>query len=293
MLEEDVSVLVGASHVGMFGVQGVGAEFLDGLHVTHVLEVLVIPDGNLLNLVRGPESVEEVDEGNLSAEGGEMGHRGEVHDFLDVALAEHGETGLAAGHDVAVVTEDVQRVGRNGSGAYVEDGRKLFGGDFVHIRNHQEQALGSGVGGGEGTGSEGTVHGTCGTGFGLHLDNLDFGSEDVLQSVSTPLIDKVSHRAGRCDRVDCGNFGIRVADMRRGVVAVHGFHFSLDHETPLEFFFARPADLRKTGSGRACARLSSLHDIGYNFNDFRTRNQCRFRNRQRYGSNRAGPRRSP
>ena len=41
-----------------------------------------------------------------------MCHGGEVHDFLHVALAQHGETGLAAGHDVGVIAEDVQRVGR-------------------------------------------------------------------------------------------------------------------------------------------------------------------------------------
>ena len=38
-----------------------------------------------------------------------MGHGRQIHDLLHVALAQHGKAGLAAGHDVGVVTEDVQR----------------------------------------------------------------------------------------------------------------------------------------------------------------------------------------
>ena len=38
---------------------------------------------------------------------GQMGHGGQIHDLLDVALAQHGEAGLAAGHDVGVVAENV------------------------------------------------------------------------------------------------------------------------------------------------------------------------------------------
>ena len=37
--------------------------------------------------------------------------------------AQHGKAGLAAGHDVGVVAEDVQRVGGHGTGGHVEHGR--------------------------------------------------------------------------------------------------------------------------------------------------------------------------
>ena len=74
MLEEDVVVLVGTTHGGTLGVQGVGTEGVDSIHVDHFLQVLVIPDGNLLDLVRGTETVEEVDEGNTALDSGQMGN---------------------------------------------------------------------------------------------------------------------------------------------------------------------------------------------------------------------------
>ena len=107
VLEEDVAVLVAAAHMGMLGVQGVAAELGHGVHVAHILQVLVVPDSDLLDLVGGAEAVEEVDEGDLALQRGQMGHGGQIHDLLDVALAQHGEAGLAAGHDVGVVAEDV------------------------------------------------------------------------------------------------------------------------------------------------------------------------------------------
>ena len=107
VLEEDVAVLVAAAHMGMLGVQGVLAELGHGVHVAHILQVLVVPDSDLLDLVGGAEAVEEVDEGDLALQRGQMGHGGQIHDLLDVALAQHGEAGLAAGHDVGVVAEDV------------------------------------------------------------------------------------------------------------------------------------------------------------------------------------------
>ena len=53
-----------------------------GLHVAHLLQVLVVPHGHLLDLVGGPEAVEEVDEGNAALDGGQMGHGGQVHNLL-------------------------------------------------------------------------------------------------------------------------------------------------------------------------------------------------------------------
>ena len=70
-----------------------------------------------------------------------MGHRGEVHDFLNVALAEHCETCLAASHDITVVTEDVQSLCRDCSCADVEHTRKLLSSNLVHVRDHQQKSL--------------------------------------------------------------------------------------------------------------------------------------------------------
>ena len=100
MLEEDIVVLVGAAHCGTLGVQGVLAERLNGIHVAHFLQILVIPDSDLLDLVGGTEVVEEVDEGNAAFDGGQVSDSAQIHDFLHVGLAQHGKTGLTAGVDV-------------------------------------------------------------------------------------------------------------------------------------------------------------------------------------------------
>ena len=226
VLEEDVAVLVGAASVRVLRVQGVVTERLDGIHVAHVLEVLVVPNGDLLDLVRGAEAVEEVEERDLALDGGEVGHRREVHDLLDVALGEHGEAGLAASHDVGVITEDVQSVGSDGTGRDVEDARQALARDLVHVRDHQEQALRSRVGGGQSAGSERAVDGTGGTGLGLHLDHVDGRAEDVFAALGCPLIDVVCHRAGRGDRVDTRNLGERVRYVRGRLIAVHGLELT-------------------------------------------------------------------
>ena len=161
-----------------------------------------------------------------------MGHRAQVHDLLDVALSQHGEAGLAAGHDVGVVAEDVQGVGGHGAGGDMEHRGQLLGRDLIHVGDHQQQALRRGVGGGQGAGSQRAVDRAGGAGLGLHLHHLYLGAEDILQAVGGPLVNQVGHGAGRGDRVDRRNLGERIGDMRRRVVAVHGLELS-SHKTLL------------------------------------------------------------
>ena len=226
VLEERIAVLVGAAHGGVLGVEGVLAERLDSVHVAHVGEILIIPHSDLLDLVGGAETVEEVDEGHLAGKSGQMRNGGEIHDLLHVALAQHGETGLAAGHNVGVIAEDVQRVGGNGTGGNVEHAGELLSRDLVHVRDHQQQALRGRVGGGQRTGAERAVHCAGCTGFRLHLDDLDLAAEDVLQTICGPLVDQVGHRGGRRNGINCRNFTVSIAYVCRSIIAVHGFHFS-------------------------------------------------------------------
>ena len=236
MLEEDIVVLVGAAHCGTLGVQGVLAERLNGIHVAHFLQILVIPDSDLLDLVGGTEAVEEVDEGNAAFDGGQVSDSAQIHDFLHVGLAQHGKTGLTAGVDVGVVTEDVQRLSSDGTGGDVENCGQQLTGDLVHIGDHQQQTLGGGVSGGQSTGSQRAVDSTGGTGLGLHLDDLDGVAEDVLPTGGRPLIHVVSHGAGRGDGVDASDLGKGIADVGGSGIAVHGFEFSSQNEYLLKYF---------------------------------------------------------
>ena len=180
--------------------------------------------------MRSTETVEEVHEGNAALDGRQVRNGGQVHDFLRVGLGQHGEAGLTGGVNVAVVTEDVQGLGGDGTGRHVKDAGQLLGCDLVHVGDHQQQALGSGEGGGDGTGTKGTVHSTGSTGFGLHLNNLDLVAEDVLQAGSAPLVHRISHGAGRSDGVDGSHIGERIGYVRRSGIAVHRLfcsgHFS-------------------------------------------------------------------
>ena len=159
-----------------------------------------------------------------------MGHGGQIHDFLGVGFRQHGETGLTDGVNVAVVTEDVQGLGGDGTGGNVKHAGELLGGDLVHVGDHEQQALRRGEGGGDGTGSERTVHGTGGTGLGLHLDDLDLVAKDVLETLGAPLVNGVGHGAGGGDGVDGSHIGERICNMRRSGIAIHGLfcsgHFS-------------------------------------------------------------------
>ena len=71
---------------------------------------------------------------------------------------------------------------------------KQLAGDLVHVRDHQQQTLGSGIGGGQSTGTQRAVHSTGCARFGLHLNNLYPAAENVLQAVGRPLVDPVRHR---------------------------------------------------------------------------------------------------
>ena len=208
------------------------AELGHGVHVAHILQVVIVPDGDLLDLVGGTEAVEEVDEGDFAAEGGQVGHRAQVHDLLHIALAQHGEAGLAAGHNVGVISEDVQGLGGHGTGGDVEHAGQLLRRDLIHIGDHQQQTLGRGVGGGQRASAQRAVDRAGRAGLGLHLNDLDLRAEDVLLPVGAPLVNKVGHGTGGRDGVDGSDLGKRIADVRRRVVAIHRLHFSYHNEPP-------------------------------------------------------------
>ena len=161
-----------------------------------------------------------------------MRHRGQVHDLLDATLGEHREAGLTARHDDGMVAEDVERVRGTRAGAHMEDAREPFGGDLVHVRDHEEQTLRCGVGGGEGACGKRTVDGARGAAFGLHLAHFDGGAEDVLLPLGGPHVHEVGHRARRGDRVNARHLSKRIGDVRGGVVAVHRFEFSRHRSSP-------------------------------------------------------------
>ena len=226
MLEEDITVLVRAAHYGTLGVESALSERLNSVHVAHLLEVFVIPDLDLLYLVRGTEAVEEVDEGNASLDCSEVRNSAEVHDLLRVGFCKHCETGLTTCIDIGMIAEDVKSVRSDASCGYVENCGKQLACDLIHIGDHEEQTLRSGVGGCESTCGQRTVNGSGSACFGLHLGDLDGRAENVFHALCRPLINIVSHGAGRGYRVDTGNLCERVRHICSSIVAVHALCYS-------------------------------------------------------------------
>jgi hypothetical protein len=118
----------------------------------------------------------------------------------------------------------------------VNNARKKLAGDLIHVGDHKEKSLRSGVGGGKRTCCKRTVNGTCCTCLGLHLNNLNVLTEDVLRRLakdvlvgSRPCVCYLSHRAGRGDGIDAGNLGERIGNVRCSGVTVHRNFLSFYH----------------------------------------------------------------
>ena len=228
-LEVDVGIL-GADLDGMgLGAHGALAELLDITHVEQFAHGVVVDHLDLLDLVGGPETIEEVEEGHGGIEGGEMADQAEVHGLLDGTGGHQRETGLADAHHVGVVAEDGEGLDGQGAGGHVEDRGEHFARDLVHVRDHQEKALGGGEGGGQSASAQATMHGTGGTAFGLHFYHVQLTAEHVLLAHGGPGVGVFAHGRGGGDRVDRRNVTECVRYVRRCEVAVDRHHFA-SHE---------------------------------------------------------------
>ena len=227
-LEVDVRVLSGAAQVRMLRIQRAGAE-LSNLIPRHDLRDIFVSDlVDLLDLVRGTEAVEEVQERHGALQGRDVSDERHVLSFLNRVGSEHRETGLAASHNVGVIAKDGQSVVSQRTSGNMEDAREQLAGDLVHVRDHEQQALGSSVGGGQSTGLQRAMHSTSRASLGLHLGNTDSLSEQVLAIMRSPVIRNFRHRGRRGDREDRGHIAERIRDMADSSIAVNG-HFLNSH----------------------------------------------------------------
>ena len=135
-------------------------------------DVGLVEDGDLVDLVRGPEAVEEMKERDPGPQRRRMGDQREVVRLLDRARSEHRPAGRSRVHHVAVVAEDRQGVRGDRPGGDVDDRRRQLAGDLEHVRDHQEQALRRRERRGQRSLLEGAVERTCGARLGLHLDDI-------------------------------------------------------------------------------------------------------------------------
>ena len=164
-LEVDIRVLCRAAHHRMIRIERTTTERLNGIPVKDLREVCVVHDLDLLDLMRGTESVKEVDERHTSLDGDEMRYRREIHDLLHTRLGEHGDTRLTCCHDVLMVAEDIQRGRGNGTRTDMEHAREQFTCNFIHIGDHQQKSLRRRIGRRQCTRLQRAVDSPCSTGL--------------------------------------------------------------------------------------------------------------------------------
>ena len=181
--------------------------------------------------MRSSEAVKEVHEGDSARQGRFLGDQGEVHDFLNGVGAEHGETGLANGHDVGMVAENGKALAGQGAGGDVEDRTGQFAGDLVHVRDHQKKTLGGREGRGQSAGGKGAVDSAGGAAFRLQLGNAGNSAPDVRLIGSGFSVGDFAHRRRRRDRVNGDHFVRGVRHMSGSGIAVHTLFFA-SHRVP-------------------------------------------------------------
>ena len=221
-LEEDVGVLRGAADDRVVRRERPGAVGPDQIVTDHGPEVLGRERLDLGDLVRGAEPVEEVQERHPRLQGDRVGDRGQIHGLLDRAGGQHREAGGPGRHDVAVIAEDRQGLGREGPRGHVEDGGGQLPRDLVHVGDHQQQALRRGERGGERAGLERSVQRPRRPALALHLHHRGHRPPQVREALRGPLVGLLTHRRRRRDRVDRDHLAGLVGHAGRGLVAVDG-----------------------------------------------------------------------
>ena len=222
VLEVGVCILRSTALMRMLRIHCTFAERLDGIHIRQLGHVFIIDDLYLLDLVRGTESIKEVQERHTSFNGGQMGNQRQIHNFLNGSGSQHGKPSLTASHYVRLITEDVQRLRGQGARAHMEYAGQQFAGDLVHVGDHQQQALGRGKGRGHGAGYQRAVHSASSTRLALHLNDVHRLAIDILTAGRCPFVTRFRHRRGRRNRVDGSYIAERVRNVRGGGIAING-----------------------------------------------------------------------
>ena len=122
-LEEDVVVLSCTSCYRVLRVKCSSAERFYCVPIKHICEIRIIPLFNLLNLVRGSETVKEVEERNSALDSRKMCNGSKIHTFLWVVWTEHCIACLTASINIWMVTENWKSVACKSTGRYMDYAR--------------------------------------------------------------------------------------------------------------------------------------------------------------------------
>ena len=232
-LEVNVRVLRGALLMRMLRIERALAEAAHRVPIHQLLHLVVLDLVDLLQLMARAETVEEMQEGNAGLQRGHVRHQRHVHGLLHGVGSEHGEARLPAGHHVGMVAKDGQRVVSQRARAHMEHARQQLAGNLVHVRDHQQKALGRGERRGERARGQRAVHSARGARFRLHLRDANFLPKKVRLPSGSPLVGRFGHRRRRRYRINGCHIAERICDMAGGGIAVNGFLDAQLSEPPL------------------------------------------------------------
>ncbi|MPM48231.1 hypothetical protein SDC9_94955 [bioreactor metagenome] len=190
----------------MLRVQCIFPESMERFHINQRPHILVIQCFDLLNLVGGTEAVKEMHKRKSCADCRQMRNGAEVHNLLSAGRSQHGKAGHTAAHNVGVITENGQCMGRQRSCRNMEHAREELACNLVHIRNHQQQALRRRISRSQSAGLQGAVNRTSGAAFRLHLDDIYRAAKQIFLSLCCPGVHMLRHRRGRGNWENAGNF---------------------------------------------------------------------------------------
>ena len=220
-LKERVRVVRGAADERMLGIERAIPVRAHQILPDHRPDLRIGQQRQLVELVRGPEAVEEMQERDARLQRrGLRDQRGVVR-LLHRGGGQQGKPGRARRHHVGVVAEDRQRLRRQRARRHVEDRGGQLAGDLEHVGQHQHQPLRRREGRRQRARLQRAVHGAGGAAFALHLLHDRDVAPDVGHALRRPLVGELGHRRGRGDRIDRADLVHAVGDVRDRGVAVH------------------------------------------------------------------------
>ena len=220
-LEENVGILRRALYSGVAGIQRTRTEGTQRLLIDHTSQIVIIPDLDLLLLMRGTEAVKEMQERQTALDSRQMCHGGQIHSLLHAGRTQHGKACLVTGHNVTVIAEDAESMTGDGARRNVHNAGQQLTRNSVHIGDHQQKTLRCSICRSKRTRSQSAVESTCSAALRLHFGNRDLLAKNIFTACCLPLIHILRHRRRRRDRINSGNISESVCDISRRLIAVH------------------------------------------------------------------------
>ncbi len=227
-MEEDIGILRGAAQHRMFWRQGTRAVSADQFRRQHFCQYFVVDRNNLRHFMRSAETVEEMQHRDAPGQRRGRGDHRHIVRFLHRIGRQQREAGGARRHHVRMVAEDRQRMRCDGARGDVEDRRRQFAGNLVHVGNHQQEALRRRKGRRQRPRLQRAMHRAGGAAFGLQLDDLRHAAPDVGLALRRPFVGQFAHAGRGGDRIDRDHFGNPEGNRGDGFVAVDGEHLVHD-----------------------------------------------------------------